>query len=131
MQPGCDPKAKFESPSTAGFMQLRSGSAQLSFDCCLANRGCSIAHRSSSQRWSFAMTEIQSKSAFLYREVRRALRSGRYVPGERIDPATLAEAFHASPTPVRFRSEEHTSELQSRENLVCRLLLETKKENNK
>src|SRR5690606_41244781 len=26
-----------------------------------------------------------------------------------------------------FRSEEHTSELQSRENLVCRLLLETKK----
>src|SRR5690606_39518018 len=29
---------------------------------------------------------------------------------------------------VRPRSEEHTSELQSRENLVCRLLLEKKKE---
>src|SRR5436309_6213821 len=28
----------------------------------------------------------------------------------------------------RSRSEEHTSELQSRENLVCRLLLEKKKE---
>src|SRR5690606_39890667 len=28
----------------------------------------------------------------------------------------------------KFRSEEHTSELQSRENLVCRLLLEKKKE---
>src|SRR5690606_41464252 len=28
------------------------------------------------------------------------------------------------------RSEEHTSELQSRENLVCRLLLEKKKNNN-
>src|SRR5690606_18420834 len=28
----------------------------------------------------------------------------------------------------RHRSEEHTSELQSRENLVCRLLLEKKKE---
>src|SRR5207302_5805061 len=27
----------------------------------------------------------------------------------------------------RHRSEEHTSELQSRENLVCRLLLEKKK----
>src|SRR5436309_8976266 len=26
-----------------------------------------------------------------------------------------------------FRSEEHTSELQSRENLVCRLLIEKKK----
>src|SRR5690606_39477916 len=36
------------------------------------------------------------------------------------------------PSPVRYRcrksrSEEHTSELQSRENLVCRLLLEKKK----
>src|SRR5690606_39720888 len=29
------------------------------------------------------------------------------------------------------RSEEHTSELQSRENLVCRLLLEKKKYNEK
>src|SRR5690606_41493885 len=28
---------------------------------------------------------------------------------------------------AHFRSEEHTSELQSRENLVCRLLLEKKK----
>src|SRR5690606_40903231 len=28
---------------------------------------------------------------------------------------------------LSFRSEEHTSELQSRENLVCRLLLEKKK----
>src|SRR5690606_34907250 len=27
---------------------------------------------------------------------------------------------------IRLRSEEHTSELQSRENLVCRLLLEKK-----
>src|SRR5436309_8414846 len=31
----------------------------------------------------------------------------------------------------RGRSEEHTSELQSRENLVCRLLLEKKKKNTK
>src|SRR5271165_6098144 len=29
------------------------------------------------------------------------------------------------PQPEVWRSEEHTSELQSRENLVCRLLLET------
>src|SRR6266511_5906331 len=28
---------------------------------------------------------------------------------------------------IELRSEEHTSELQSRENLVCRLLLEKKK----
>src|SRR5690606_39849384 len=31
--------------------------------------------------------------------------------------------------PALSRSEEHTSELQSRENLVCRLLLEKKKKN--
>src|SRR5690606_40706096 len=32
--------------------------------------------------------------------------------------------------PEAGRSEEHTSELQSRENLVCRLLLEKKKKDN-
>src|SRR2546427_7523206 len=42
----------------------------------------------------------------------------------------------ASKTPVRmrwsrFRSEEHTSELQSQSNLVCRLLLEKKKKKEK
>src|SRR5690606_40236739 len=33
--------------------------------------------------------------------------------------------------PCGARSEEHTSELQSRENLVCRLLLEKKKKTRK
>src|SRR3712207_8276168 len=41
-----------------------------------------------------------------------------------------AVAFHIgegrAPTIVRQRSEEHTSELQSRQYLVCRLLLEKK-----
>src|SRR5690348_17985271 len=32
-------------------------------------------------------------------------------------------------TPVKVRSEEHTSELQSPVHLVCRLLLEKKKQN--
>src|SRR5690606_41460309 len=36
---------------------------------------------------------------------------------------TTVDGLHAQ----RLRSEEHTSELQSRENLVCRLLLEKKK----
>src|SRR3712207_8162793 len=36
-----------------------------------------------------------------------------------------------SPRPPRARSEEHTSELQSRQYLVCRLLLEKKKYINK
>src|SRR5205085_12605992 len=33
------------------------------------------------------------------------------------------------PRPASVRSEEHTSELQSQSNLVCRLLLEKKKNN--
>src|SRR2546427_7418058 len=32
---------------------------------------------------------------------------------------------------IRTRSEEHTSELQSQSNLVCRLLLEKKKQKNR
>src|SRR5690606_41681423 len=38
---------------------------------------------------------------------------------------TLPEFIEMARSPVR--SEEHTSELQSRENIVCRLLLEKKK----
>src|SRR5260370_6116781 len=41
----------------------------------------------------------------------------------------VAAARSASPT-WRQRSEEHTSELQSHLNLVCRLLLEKKKNDN-
>src|SRR2546430_3677410 len=37
---------------------------------------------------------------------------------------------NASGTVTEDRSEEHTSELQSQSNLVCRLLLEKKKKNN-
>src|SRR5215475_2748682 len=39
---------------------------------------------------------------------------------------TSTSTAWSSPRPS-WRSEEHTSELQSRENLVCRLLLEKKK----
>jgi DNA-binding GntR family transcriptional regulator len=48
------------------------------------------------------MSVIHSKSAFVYAQVRRALQAGRYLPGQRIDPASLATQFHTSPTPVRF-----------------------------
>src|SRR5690606_41678164 len=39
----------------------------------------------------------------------------------------LRLSLHGVHTGGKVRSEEHTSELQSRENLVCRLLLEKKK----
>src|SRR2546430_13715831 len=42
-------------------------------------------------------------------------------------PASRARSMLASVWPTR--SEEHTSELQSQSNLVCRLLLEKKKKN--
>src|SRR3989442_10924731 len=63
-----------------------------------------------------------------------------------IDTCTLTTASTTGPTTVavgdlnndgvidvvvRVRSEEHTSELQSRPHLVCRLLLEKKKKKNK
>src|SRR5207302_6065213 len=44
-------------------------------------------------------------------------------------PRTMALANSSRLQAPAFRSEEHTSELQSRENLVCRLLLEKKKKN--
>ncbi|MCD9027842.1 GntR family transcriptional regulator [Luteimonas sp. BDR2-5] len=49
-----------------------------------------------------AMSENHSKSAFLHGRIRRALQCGRYVPGQRIDPAMLADEFDTSPTPVRL-----------------------------
>src|SRR2546426_8520733 len=45
--------------------------------------------------------------------------------------ARAAPVAPAAPTRPRPRSEEHTSELQSPCNLVCRLLLEKKKKTNK
>src|SRR5699024_11337826 len=41
----------------------------------------------------------------------------------------VTENDELSFTPDKLRSEEHTSELQSRFDLVCRLLLEKKKKN--
>src|SRR5436309_9261202 len=42
-------------------------------------------------------------------------------------PASASARSRLSSAGSSSRSEEHTSELQSRENLVCRLLLEKKK----
>src|SRR3712207_6952602 len=48
-----------------------------------------------------------------------------------IDQVLLAQfqTTARSHSPSKLRSEEHTSELQSRQYLVCRLLLEKKKKN--
>src|SRR5690606_39557696 len=58
----------------------------------------------------------------------RAVSDDRYLSliALRIFRAGLKHSLVDAKWPA-FRSEEHTSELQSRENLVCRLLLEKKK----
>src|SRR5690606_42000502 len=59
--------------------------------------------------------------------------------GKKTMPVWHGHAHLSTPAPLPalpasgyawHRSEEHTSELQSRENLVCRLLLEKKNTNN-
>src|SRR3712207_7322490 len=54
--------------------------------------------------------------------------SARGCPDPRDDAADVLAA--QPPAASSLRSEEHTSELQSRQYLVCRLLLEKKKINN-
>src|SRR5688572_32571403 len=49
------------------------------------------------------------------------------VPVTRGDTGSTTESTHANVVDAAARSEEHTSELQSQSNLVCRLLLEKKK----
>src|SRR3712207_8631351 len=72
----------------------------------------------------------------LFRSPRRGPRTRRR--GGRRPPVPLPDARAAqraaprrlryrAPPVGRYRSEEHTSELQSRQYLVCRLLLEKKK----
>src|SRR5262249_60850111 len=55
----------------------------------------------------------------------RTDRAASSQPNSRGDPGRAAAA--ALSAPLEGRSEEHTSELQSLTNLVCRLLLEKKK----
>src|SRR2546427_4032501 len=67
--------------------------------------------------------------------LRESAERGRHHPRHRRRPRAAVQAQHrAAPGPVDpacrlhgTRSEEHTSELQSQSNLVCRLLLEKKK----
>src|SRR5215203_6798209 len=78
----------------------------------------------------FLMIRLPPRSTlFPYTTLFRSRRPRRQAPrrGSRGVPASLA-ACRRWPGP---RSEEHTSELQSRQYLVCRLLLEKKKKKKK
>src|SRR3712207_7312877 len=58
-------------------------------------------------------------------EATRAYGAAIHLGGQTLTEALVAAQEHSA----RTRSEEHTSELQSRQYLVCRLLLEKKKKN--
>src|SRR5690625_5759708 len=75
----------------------------------------------------FRLTAIGVPAAIYKTEIERA-EIGIYLPG-RIHP----DRHTVDPGPIgnRPRSEEHTSELQSRGHLVCRLPLEKKKRTEK
>src|SRR2546430_9426057 len=91
----------------------------------------------------FPYTTLFRSGLALFRERRRGLRilSSVHVDAATVFRATFnaskahtdaavrvrpAEAAAIAPGSVKMRSEEHTSELQSQSNLVCRLLLEKK-----
>src|SRR5690606_42144637 len=75
-------------------------------------------HRSKFLRWTYS---YPGKNFTMRSEV-RSIKNIR--PGYDIHMSITIEIGGIRPP---RRSEEHTSELQSRENLVCRLLLEKKK----
>src|SRR2546428_10304336 len=59
----------------------------------------------------------------LFRSAAQVLLDRLFLDGRRVvGPGPIA------PAQIDLRSEEHTSELQSRSDIVCRLLLEKKKE---
>src|SRR5436190_14252233 len=71
----------------------------------------------------------------LFRSARVALVSGRRFPLSVAKngraPRSVRSIRTSSCSPGSTRSEEHTSELQSHSDLVCRLLLEKKKKQDK
>src|SRR5438093_5206838 len=73
------------------------------------------------------------RSIVIFERIKEEVRSGRSMlsaisQGYKRGIATIIDA-NVITLFTAFRSEEHTSELQSLTNLVCRLLLEKKKRN--
>ncbi|MGY1410781.1 GntR family transcriptional regulator [Luteimonas sp. A611] len=56
------------------------------------------------------MSAFHTKSVQLQDRIRQALRSGHHLPGDRIDPASLADEFNTSLMPVRLALERLVGE---------------------
>src|SRR3712207_8266995 len=75
-------------------------------------------------------TEIVSSTSPVRGSSFEIVRPSRFATQTPPAPTAIADgALPTGVTPTTSRSEEHTSELQSRQYLVCRLLLEKKKKN--
>src|SRR2546427_3320124 len=77
-------------------------------------------------------TLFRSHRRGIHADAKRRHRLAEFADGGfilRVDSDRVAQA--AELQQARARSEEHTSELQSQSNLVCRLLLEKKKKKKK
>src|SRR5690625_5754897 len=59
---------------------------------------------------------------WIFNQIKYFVKTGQHLP-----QPTLSERVEAAKQHLEWRSEEHTSELQSRGQLVCSLLLEKKK----
>src|SRR2546429_2488838 len=79
-----------------------------------------------SRSWSGSCPSLRQAGPCL---VQQMLRSVPILPLRSSVPAPYAVRSQQRGDIFRYRSEEHTSELQSRLHLVCRLLLEKKKKN--
>src|SRR5690606_39494366 len=83
-----------------------------------------------------AASRTPSTDTIRSKRIDSPLSSSMYSPSARVVRSTTrvvracipaSSTYSTRTTVLHVRSEEHTSELQSRENLVCRLLLEKKK----
>src|SRR5690606_41561106 len=99
----------------------------------LSSYAASLSFSHSADRVRDLHASPTRRSSYLDHATERGCSAPRHAPGH--PPARHGAGFPAGPASVFpphswrgvIRSEEHTSELQSRENLVCRLLLEKKK----
>ena len=123
---------------SAGWLILALASSVYAFRCILPFRSSKGVHPALEHCPHFHPAAIASKygsrefDKFIadYREAGIAGFQEQVLAGLLIDSHISAVKYAKVTSSIRllgYRSEEHTSELQSRRNLVCRLLLEKKK----
>src|SRR5690606_39599713 len=99
----------------------------------IPGKGTIVIEVPNKNREMVSMRSVLSTEKFMKSDLELPVVMGKTISNE-VFVTDLAKMPHllmagATGQGKSVRSEEHTSELQSRENLVCRLLLEKKKHN--